>query len=136
MPLTAKQERFCEEYIVDLNATQAAIRAGYSDNCASEIGYENLSKPQIAERIAEMKAERSQRTKVDADWVLTQASETFSECREKERYSAGASYLRMVGSHVDVQAFKEVVEHSASSELEDIFRQAASGHTLPRASDG
>jgi phage terminase small subunit len=50
--LTAKQERFVQEYLIDLNATQAAIRAGYSAKTASETGYENLRKPQIAARIA------------------------------------------------------------------------------------
>jgi phage terminase small subunit len=49
--LTAKQQLFVGQYLVDLNATQAAIRAGYSKNCASEIGYENLRKPQIAAAI-------------------------------------------------------------------------------------
>jgi Terminase small subunit len=49
--LTAKQQFFVREYLVDLNATQAAIRAGYSKNCASEIGYENLRKHQIAAAI-------------------------------------------------------------------------------------
>ena len=45
--LTAKQERFCEEYLIDLNATQAAIRAGYSVESAGSIGSENLTKPEI-----------------------------------------------------------------------------------------
>jgi phage terminase small subunit len=49
--LKAKQQLFVQEYLVDLNATQAAIRAGYSVNCASEIGYENLRKPHIAAAI-------------------------------------------------------------------------------------
>lgn len=49
--LTAKQERFCQEYLVDLNATQAAIRAGYSVKTAYSVGWENLRKPEISERI-------------------------------------------------------------------------------------
>lgn len=53
--LTAKQERFCEEYIIDLNATQAAIRAGYSVDTARSIGCENLTKPDVVDRIAELK---------------------------------------------------------------------------------
>jgi phage terminase small subunit len=50
-PLTAKQERFCQEYLIDFNATQAAIRAGYSKKTAFSIGVENLRKPLIAEHI-------------------------------------------------------------------------------------
>lgn len=70
MAMTPKQERFCLEYLVDLNATQAAIRAGYSEDTARSIGSENLSKPDIVERIAQLQAERSARTKIDADWLL------------------------------------------------------------------
>ena len=51
--LTAKQQRFIEEYLIDLNATQAAIRAGYSPKTAREIGAENLSKPHIRARVDE-----------------------------------------------------------------------------------
>lgn len=54
--LTGKQERFCEEYLIDLNATQAAIRAGYSVDTAAEIGSENLRKPLVAKKICELKA--------------------------------------------------------------------------------
>lgn len=68
--LTPKQARFVEEYLIDLNATQAAIRAGYSEKTAYSIGQENLNKPEIAAAIAAAQAERSQRTKIDADWVL------------------------------------------------------------------
>lgn len=68
--LTPKQELFCKEYIKDLNATQAAIRAGYSEAAAHQQGYENLRKPCIDERIDELRAERLERLEVDADYVL------------------------------------------------------------------
>lgn len=70
MKLTEKQKRFVEEYLIDLNATQAAIRAGYSGNTAKEIGYENLTKPHIATEIEKAMEERSERTKISADRVL------------------------------------------------------------------
>jgi phage terminase small subunit len=68
--LTQKQRRFVEEYLVDLNATQAAIRAGYSPNAAAEQGYENLIKPHVAAEIAKLRKEQSERTKVSADQVI------------------------------------------------------------------
>jgi phage terminase small subunit len=68
--LTPKQARFVEEYLIDLNATQAAIRAGYSAKTANEIGAENLAKPSIKAAIDAAMAERSQQTKIDAQWVL------------------------------------------------------------------
>lgn len=68
--LTAKQARFVEEYLIDLNATQAAIRAGYSEKTAGSVGSENLQKPDIAAAIAEAKADRSERTKITQERVL------------------------------------------------------------------
>lgn len=73
--LTAKQARFVDEYLIDLNATQAAIRAGYSEDTARAIGCENLTKPDIQAAIAEAQASRSERTKIDADWVLQRLGE-------------------------------------------------------------
>lgn len=82
MKLTAKQEAFCQEYLVDLNATQAAIRAGYSQRQAGGIGYENLKKPQIAERIKEAMAERAQRVQITQDRVLQELARlAFSDLR-------------------------------------------------------
>ena len=68
--MTKKQKRFVEEYLIDLNATQAAIRAGYSPDTAKSIGSENLTKPDIQARIAKAMAERSRRTGVNADRVV------------------------------------------------------------------
>ena len=68
--MTKKQKQFIEEYLIDLNATQAAIRAGYSPDTAKSIGSENLTKPDIQARIAKAMAERSRRTGVNADRVV------------------------------------------------------------------
>lgn len=70
MALNNKQERFCEEYLKDLNATQAAIRAGYSKRTSYAIGHENLNKPEIEQRIQQLKKERSDRTKITADMIV------------------------------------------------------------------
>lgn len=73
--LTDKQELFAREYLKDLNATQAAIRAGYSEDSAASQGCENLIKPNIAKRIAELKAERNEDVGVDAAYVLRRLAE-------------------------------------------------------------
>jgi Terminase small subunit len=57
--MTPKQERFCAEYLIDLNATQAAIRAGYSKKTAASIGEENLRKPEIQAKILELMAKKT-----------------------------------------------------------------------------
>lgn len=66
--MTDKQKRFCEEYMIDLNATQAAIRAGYSPKTANEQGAQNLVK--LSKYIDQLKAEQSRRTGVSADRVV------------------------------------------------------------------
>lgn len=68
--MTNKQKNFCEEYLIDLNATQAAIRAGYSPESAASIGSENMQKPDIRARIDKAIAERSKRTGANADRVI------------------------------------------------------------------
>lgn len=68
--LTDKQEMFCREYLIDLNATQAAIRAGYSKRTAAVTACENLIKPNIQNRIAELKQQRNEQVGVNAKYVL------------------------------------------------------------------
>ena len=68
--LTDKQQRFVDEYLIDLNATQAAIRAGYSVKTANEQGSQLLAKLSIQQAIAEKMAERSRRTGVNQDRVV------------------------------------------------------------------
>jgi len=68
--VTNKQKKFCLEYMVDLNATQAAIRTGYSENTAYAIGAENLRKPQIALEIEKLRKEMEERTGITVERVL------------------------------------------------------------------
>lgn len=70
MALTAKQAAFVAEYLIDLNATQAAIRAGYSEKAAKAIGAENLTKPDVQEAIKEAMQARAERTEITQDKVL------------------------------------------------------------------
>lgn len=70
MALTDKQRRFVDEYLIDLNATQAAIRAGYSEKGATVRGAELLANRKVAVAVAEAKNSRSERTKINADWLL------------------------------------------------------------------
>lgn len=68
--LTAKQQRFCDEYLIDLNATQAAIRAGYSERSARQIADSNMSKHGIKEYIEKRMAEKESKLIADQDEVL------------------------------------------------------------------
>ena len=73
--LTDKQEAFCREYLVDLNATQAAIRAGYSKNTANRIASQLLSKLDIQELLISLKNNRNESVKLDAEYVLRRLKE-------------------------------------------------------------
>ena len=70
MALTNKQEMFCREYLIDLNATQVAIRAGHSVNTANRIAAKLLSKVDIQNRIVELKTNRNESVGIDADYIL------------------------------------------------------------------
>ena len=79
--LTAKQQRFCDEYLIDLNATQAAIRSGYSKKTAKQIGQENLTKPDIKEYIEKRMAEKEKELIADQNEVMKYLSSVMR--REK-----------------------------------------------------
>jgi phage terminase small subunit len=81
--LTDKQQRFCEEYLVDLNATQAAIRAGYSEDSAAAIGCENLIKPNIQAEIQRLQARVSKKLEISRERVLKEyARIAFADIRD------------------------------------------------------
>ena len=99
--LNTKQKRFCEEILVDNNATQAAIRAGYSQRSASSIGNENLKKPKIQKYISELKEARKLRTQVTADRILQElATMAFAKKGVKTGHKLKA--LGMLGKHVGI----------------------------------
>jgi phage terminase small subunit len=81
--LNPKQQRFVEEYLIDLNATQAAIRAGYSVKTAEQLGYQLLQKTSVSEAIAKAMAERSRRTGISQDRIIQQLAKiAFSDIKD------------------------------------------------------
>ena len=80
--LNEKQKQFCEEYIIDLNGTQAAIRAGYSEKTANRIASELLSKLDIQEYICELKNKRSERVKYSQDELMRDILEVKNRCMQ------------------------------------------------------
>ena len=108
--LTPKQQRFVEEYLIDLNATQAAIRAGYSEKTAQEIGSENLSKPMIAKAIAEAQEKLSNKTQVTVEMVVQGLLNEAKDLSEGSTQSARVSAWAHLGKHLGM--FKDNVVHS------------------------
>jgi len=85
MALTPKQALFVKEYLVDLNATQAAIRAGYSEKTAGVIGPENLAKPCIKDAIKEQLDKRMNKVEITAEYVLSTIKNTIERCAQAEQ---------------------------------------------------
>lgn len=81
--LSPKQEQFCREYLVDLNATQAAIRAGYSPKTAYSMGQRLLKNVEVQKAVQSAMDERSKRTEVNADYVLTNLLEIVERCMQR-----------------------------------------------------
>ena len=101
MSLTPKQARFVEEYLIDLNATQAAIRAGYSAKTAYSVGHENLSKPEIAAAIQKEQAARSERTGITQDEVIRGLKKEATLDSEDSSHSARVSAWAHLGMFTD-----------------------------------
>lgn len=137
MALTPKQERFVAEYLIELNATQAAIRAGYSARTASEAGYENLRKPQIAQAVQEAMQKRAERVERNADDVLRDIQAVKADAvqvvtdRDGNRVMAdrpaALKALELEGRHYKM--FTDKVEHSGNIHLnksdEELDREIA-----------
>ena len=96
--LEPKQEMFCEEYLVDLNATQAAIRAGYSEKTAASIGHENLTKPGIVKRIRQLQKLKIMRTRIRADRIIEEL-EKIAFAKDGVKTSDRIKALGMLGKH-------------------------------------
>lgn len=105
MALTAKQKIFVQEHLVDLNATQAAIRAGYSPKTANRTASENLSKPDIQAAIHKSMQKREKRVEVNQDYVISKLFEITekeaSDMPESDlKYGNKIKAIELLGKHV------------------------------------
>lgn len=113
--LTKKQQLFVEEYLIDLNATQAAIRAGYSTNSANEIAAQNLAKLSIKESIDKALAERSRRTGINADRIITELAKiAFMNADDAINFKDGS--VRTSASKDDLACIQSVKIKTSYSE--------------------
>ena len=109
--LTEKQQRFVSEYLVDLNATQAAVRAGYSRKTAYSMGQRLLKKVEVQEAIRLAKQERLERTKITQDYVLEKLCEIAelpaSDAPDSDlKYTNKLRALELLGKHLGLFAGK------------------------------
>lgn len=151
MAMTVKRHRFVAEYLVDLNATQAAIRAGYAKKGAKDQAYQLMQMPEVAEAIKAAMEERNKRLQVDADYVLHRLTEIdqldladifdldgkLIPIRQwpliwrqmvkevdmktgKVKFHDKLRALELIGKHVNVNAFREQVNHTGEINFTDM----------------
>jgi phage terminase small subunit len=128
--LNTKQQAFVEEYIVDLNGSQAAIRAGYAKRSSTVTAAQLLAKPNIKAAVDKLMAERSERTKIDAEWVLKASKDLYDKCMQIQpvldkdgrptgdfrfEHTGAGKALDLIGKHVGVQAFREQMQQDITS---------------------
>ena len=94
--MNSRQERFIAEYQIDLNATQAAIRAGYSPHTAYSLGQRLLKHVELAPILAQRQAATLERAGGSAEWIVQQAVETVREARAAGQLSVVASNLALL----------------------------------------
>lgn len=122
MALTAKQKRFIEEYLIDLNATQAAIRAGYSPDTANEQGCRMLANVSIRTRIDQAMAERSKRTGVSQDRVIRELAR-IAFVNAPDMIDTKTATLREDANEDDTAAIQSVKVKQMSGDTEMVERE-------------
>jgi phage terminase small subunit len=110
--LSAKQEQFCREYLVDLNATQAAIRAGYSAKTANEQASRLLANVSVASRVAELKQERIEKVARTAQDVLNDIIAVTAQARDEGDLKTALKGLELQGKHLGM--FTDRVQQEVS----------------------
>lgn len=118
--LTPKQQRFAEEYVIDCNGTQAAIRAGYSRKTADKIAGQLLGKTWIVEEINRLQAQKTKRTGIDADWVTNRLVAEATYDGEDSSHAARVSALTTLSKCMGMQQDKLKIEIEEPKSLEEI----------------
>ena len=99
--LTDKQRAFCEQYLIDLNATQAAIRAGYAKKTARQMGTENLSKPVIKAAIQRAMVKAAEKANITVDEIIAGIKEiAFAEIGESISAADKLRGFELLGRHL------------------------------------
>jgi len=125
MALTRKQETFVREYLVDLNATQAAKRAGYSARNADKIGHELLGKTGVAAAVQNAMDERAERTAITADYVLEGIRDVTARCaKEGDEFNPPAALkgYELLGKHLKL--FTDRIDIGVSDDVAAMIASA------------
>lgn len=125
MSLNEKQKQFCEEFIIDFNGTQAAIRAGYSKRSAKQIAFENLTKLNFQNYIKELIENRNKRTKITQDEVVNKIIEVVEVCTQKVEQTDenGDTVEKMLDVNGANKALDMLMKHTGGYDLDNKQKQ-------------
>jgi phage terminase small subunit len=115
--LTNKQSRFVEEYLLDNNGTQAAIRAGYSKHTARAIATENLSKPVILDAIEEGRKIISEKVEITREWLIREAVSTYEAAKKESAFGPAFAGIKEIGVLTGHRVERQ--EHKFTQDYED-----------------
>ena len=130
MALTPRQASFVEQYLVDLNATKAAIRAGYSKATAGAIGAENLTKPEIIAAVEAGKARLGERTGITKAWLAGEIAAGFRAAAAERHYAGMGRLGELLGKlHGFIVEKRDVRVIRSIEDLTDAELEAIAGGT-------
>jgi len=143
MALTAKQRRFVEEYLIDLNATQAAIRAGYAAKTANREGSRLLSKVDIAEAVAAGAQKRVQKAEISAQDVLeglyreaTRTGEGSSHGARVSAWGLLGKYHKLFTDRIEAEVSGDITVTDARTKLQSLLSRQSPGSAAKRDPGG
>ncbi len=128
--LTSKQRLFISEYLVDRNATQAAIRAGYSAKTADRQGYRLLRNAEIRAAVESSTQARTERLALSADYVLKGIRETILQARTAAQYGSALRGYELLGKHLGM--FKEQATDTGEDRLDELIQAIHGDRTPPQ----
>ncbi len=122
---TPKQDRFCREYLVDMNATQAASRAGYSPRTANEQGARLLANASVKSRIAELQAEVAERLNITVDDVIAMLLESYRDARSAKQHGPAVRAVELLGKRLGMFRDRVIVSREEAMPDDDLVAALA-----------
>ena len=119
--LRGKEERFCQEYVIDYNGTKAAIRAGYNPGDAANRAYRLMKKAEIAARVRELEKELADRLALSQEQVVLQLKKQYDECQAEKDHKNALKALELMGKHLGMFEKTNPGEAQAGEKLEDVL---------------
>lgn len=119
--LRGKEEKFCLEYVIDYNGTQAAIRAGYKKEDAANRAYRLVRKAEIAARVRELEKELAERLGLSQDYVVLQLVQRYEECKQQGDNKNALKALELMGKHLGMFEKTKPGEASTDPKVEDVI---------------